>query len=65
MDAIAESLMRSTQFRGPVPNEPEVRRLAGELLQAMQQGVLTANDLRALADCLETGVRKGGRVRTA
>lgn len=58
MDAISESVMRSTQFRGPLAHEAEVRRIAGELLAAHQQGLLDAHDLRTIADCLETGVRR-------
>lgn len=59
MDPIAESIMRSTQFRGPLQHEAEVRRIAGELLGALKSGALSAHDLRTIADCLETGVRKG------
>ena len=63
MDAIGEAIMRSTQFRGPLDHEAEVRRIAGELLAAWRQGLLTAHDLRTIADCLETGVRRRSAVQ--
>lgn len=63
MDAIGEAIMRSQQFRGPLSHEPDVRRIATELLQAYHQGALDAHDLRTIADCLETGVRKGTRLK--
>ena len=58
LDPIGEAIMRSTQFRGPLTHEAEVRRIAGELLGALKTGALDQNDLRALADCIETGVRR-------
>jgi hypothetical protein len=63
MDAIAESIMRSTQFRGPLRHEAEVRRIATELLTALQQGALDSHDLRTIADCLETGVRRTTKLK--
>lgn len=59
MDAIAEAIMRSTQFRGPLHHEEEVRKIATELLGALKTGTLTNHDLRTIADCIETGCRKG------
>jgi hypothetical protein len=64
MDAIGEAIMRSQQFRGPLSHEPDVRRIAGELLTAFHQGALDAHDIRTIADCLETGARKGTRTKS-
>lgn len=58
LDPVQESIQRSIQFRGPLAHEAEVRKIATELLDAMKSGVLTAHDVRSIADCLETGVRK-------
>jgi len=58
LTAIDESIRRCTQFRGPVPNEQEVRRIATELITALHQGQLQHNDLKAIADCLETACRR-------
>ncbi|HEV8359879.1 MAG TPA: hypothetical protein VGR28_05410 [Candidatus Thermoplasmatota archaeon] len=63
MDPIGEAIMRSQQFRGPLSHETEVRQIAGDLLTAYKQGVLDAHDLRTIADCIETGVRKGTRLK--
>jgi hypothetical protein len=62
LDAVTESVQRCTQFRGPLSHEADVRRIAAELLGALKTGALDANDLRCIADCLETGVRKGTKL---
>lgn len=63
LDPVQEAVQRQSQFRGPVPHEEEVRRIAGELLAAFKSGQLTSHDLRTLADCLETAVRKAQPLR--
>lgn len=63
LDPIQESILRCTQFRGPVPHEAEVRRMAGEIQAALKTGALTLHDVRTLADCLETIARKQAPMR--
>lgn len=63
LDPVEESVQRCTQFRGPLDHEPQVRQVAGELLAAFRAGQLTAHDLRTVADCLETGVRRAARLQ--
>lgn len=63
LDPVQEAVQRATQFRGPVPHEQEVRRIAGELLAALKAGQLTPHDLRTLADCLETAARRAQPLR--
>jgi hypothetical protein len=62
LDAVTESIHRSVQFRGPLHHEADVRRIATELLTAMKSGALSTHDIRTIADCLETGVRKTSRM---
>ena len=62
LDPIQESIQRCQQFRGPLTHEADVRRIAGELLGALKSGALDAHDLRTIADCLETGVRRSTKL---
>ena len=63
LDPVQESIVRSQQFRGPLTHESEVRRIATELLNAMKTGALDAHDVRTIADCLETGVRRSTKLK--
>lgn len=62
LSPVEESIRRCTQFRGPVPHEADVRRIATDLVRAFEAGQLAVNDLKAIADCLETACRKGSKM---
>lgn len=64
LDPVSESVHRSQQFRGPLQHEQEVRRIAGDILAAHQAGQLSTHDVRTIADCLETAMRKKTQLKS-